>query len=155
LRAHSLTERLANPDALLSRTDLRELGSSGAPSTRCFALPVIVLPGYSRPRPCVRVPRAAGVVDLRGRQGALEAQSARRAQVAARDAVNHVGARPRNGAWSRLYATDEVEDQNNQEDDDEDPPVVPPLHDMKVTVGHARRFPPGAQGKRHECATRG
>jgi hypothetical protein len=44
------SERLANPDAVLTRTDLRELGlerrALGAVSR---ALDVIVLPGYSRP----------------------------------------------------------------------------------------------------------
>ena len=43
-------ERLANPDALLSRTDLRELGLERRAVDAIFrALPVIVLPGYSRP----------------------------------------------------------------------------------------------------------
>jgi hypothetical protein len=43
-------ERLANPDALLSRTDLRELGLERRAVDAVFrALPVIVLPGYRRP----------------------------------------------------------------------------------------------------------
>jgi hypothetical protein len=42
--------RLANPDALLSRTDLRELGLERRAVDAVFrALPVVVLPGYSRP----------------------------------------------------------------------------------------------------------
>lgn len=42
--------RLANPDALLSRTDLRELGLERRAVDAVFrALPVIVLPGYRRP----------------------------------------------------------------------------------------------------------
>ena len=43
-------ERLANPDALLSRTDLRELGLERRAVDAVFrVLPVVVLPGYSRP----------------------------------------------------------------------------------------------------------
>ena len=43
-------ERLANPEALLSRTDLRELGLERRAVDAVFrALDVIVLPGYSRP----------------------------------------------------------------------------------------------------------
>ncbi len=46
----SAGERLANPDALLSRTDLRELGLERRAVDAVFrAIPVIVLPGYSRP----------------------------------------------------------------------------------------------------------
>mgnify|MGYP001382648967 CR=1 FL=1 len=42
--------RLSNPDALLSRTDLRELGLERRAVDAVFrALPVVVLPGYSRP----------------------------------------------------------------------------------------------------------
>jgi len=42
--------RLANPDALLSRTDLRELGLERRAIDAIFrSLPVIALPGYSRP----------------------------------------------------------------------------------------------------------
>ena len=48
-------ERLANPDALLSRTDLRELGLERRAVDAVFrALPVVVLPGYSRPLITVR-----------------------------------------------------------------------------------------------------
>jgi hypothetical protein len=55
LRVRSLTERLANPDALLSRTDLRELGLERRAVDAVFrALPVIVLPGYRRPLVRVR-----------------------------------------------------------------------------------------------------
>lgn len=44
------TGRLANPDAILSRTDLRELGWQRRAVDALFrAAPVIVLPGYSRP----------------------------------------------------------------------------------------------------------
>ena len=44
------TERLSNAGALLSRTDLRELGLERRAVDAVFrALPVIVLPGYSRP----------------------------------------------------------------------------------------------------------
>jgi hypothetical protein len=51
----SASDRLANPDALLSRTDLRELGLERRAVDAVFrALPVIVLPGYRRP--LIRVP---------------------------------------------------------------------------------------------------
>ena len=50
LKRARLRSRLANPDALLSRTDLRELGLERRAVDAVFrALPVIVLPGYSRP----------------------------------------------------------------------------------------------------------
>ncbi len=50
LRDKRLVERLALPDALLSRTDLRELGLERRAVDAVFrALDVIVLPGYSRP----------------------------------------------------------------------------------------------------------
>jgi hypothetical protein len=43
-------ERLANPGAFLSRTDLRELGLERRAVDAVFrACPVVVLPGYSRP----------------------------------------------------------------------------------------------------------
>ncbi len=43
-------ERLANPAAMLSRTDLRELGLERRAVDAIFrALPVVSLPGYSRP----------------------------------------------------------------------------------------------------------
>src|SRR5262249_10835584 len=43
-------ERLANPAAFLSRTDLRELGLERRAVDAVFRpLPVVVLPGYSRP----------------------------------------------------------------------------------------------------------
>jgi hypothetical protein len=43
-------ELLANPDALLTRTHLRELGLERRAVDAVFrALPVVVLPGYSRP----------------------------------------------------------------------------------------------------------
>lgn len=43
-------ERLANADAFLSRTDLRELGLERRAVDAIFrALPIIALPGYSRP----------------------------------------------------------------------------------------------------------
>ncbi|MDH4159264.1 MAG: hypothetical protein OEV62_03330 [Actinomycetota bacterium] len=46
----SVVERLGNPDAFLSRTDLRELGLQRRAVDAVFrALPVIVLDGYSRP----------------------------------------------------------------------------------------------------------
>jgi hypothetical protein len=46
----SASELLANPDALLRRTDLRELGLERRAVDAVFgALDVIVLPGYSRP----------------------------------------------------------------------------------------------------------
>jgi hypothetical protein len=42
--------RLGNPDAVLSRGDLRELGyERRAVDAICRACPSIVLPGYSRP----------------------------------------------------------------------------------------------------------
>ena len=43
-------ERLANPEAVLSRTDLRELGyERRAVDAILRACPVVSLPGYSRP----------------------------------------------------------------------------------------------------------
>jgi hypothetical protein len=46
----SAGERLANPDAILTRTDLRELGWERRAVDAIFrARPVVVLPGYSRP----------------------------------------------------------------------------------------------------------
>ncbi len=53
-------ERLANPEALLSRTDLRELGLERRAVDAVFrALPVIVFPGYRRP-----LVRVANYVEL-------------------------------------------------------------------------------------------
>jgi len=44
------TERLENPAAVLSRSDLRELGLERRAVDAVFrALPVVVLPGYRRP----------------------------------------------------------------------------------------------------------
>ncbi len=44
------SERLASPAAFLSRTDLRELGLERRAVDAVFrALPVVYLPGYSRP----------------------------------------------------------------------------------------------------------
>jgi len=44
------TERLANPDAVLSRTDLRELGYERRAVDAIFrGCPIVSLPGYSRP----------------------------------------------------------------------------------------------------------
>ena len=55
-------ERLRNADALLSRTDLRELGLERRAVDAVFrALPVIVLPGYSRP--LVRVADYLGLLE--------------------------------------------------------------------------------------------
>jgi hypothetical protein len=46
----SAAERLANPEAVLSRTDLRELGyERRAVDAILRSCPVVVLPGYSRP----------------------------------------------------------------------------------------------------------
>ncbi len=43
-------ERLATPDAILTRTDLRDLGWERRGVDSIFrACPVVVLPGYSRP----------------------------------------------------------------------------------------------------------
>ena len=43
-------ERLANPNAVLSRTDLREFGYERRAVDAIFrAIPVIVIPGYRRP----------------------------------------------------------------------------------------------------------
>ena len=43
-------ERLGNPDAVLSRTDLRELGYERRAVDAIFrGCSVVVLPGYSRP----------------------------------------------------------------------------------------------------------
>jgi hypothetical protein len=44
------TDLLANPDAFLSRTDLRELGLERRAIDAAFrACPIVALPGYSRP----------------------------------------------------------------------------------------------------------
>jgi hypothetical protein len=46
----SLQDRLGLPDALLSRTDLRDLGLERRAVDAVFrALPIVMLPGYSRP----------------------------------------------------------------------------------------------------------
>jgi hypothetical protein len=43
-------ERLANPEAVLSRSDLRELGYERRAVDAIFrACPVVAIPGYSRP----------------------------------------------------------------------------------------------------------
>jgi hypothetical protein len=43
-------ERLANPDAVLSRSDLRELGYERRAVDAIFrGCPIVALPGYSRP----------------------------------------------------------------------------------------------------------
>ena len=48
--ASNVSERLKTPAALLSRTDLRELGFGPRAVDAIFReLPVVVLPGYSRP----------------------------------------------------------------------------------------------------------
>jgi hypothetical protein len=57
-----LRERLSNPDAFLSRTDLRELGLERRAVDAVFrALPVVVFPGYSRPM--IRVADYLGLVE--------------------------------------------------------------------------------------------
>ena len=44
------SDRLANPDAFLSRSDLRELGLERRAVDACFrACPIVSLPGYARP----------------------------------------------------------------------------------------------------------
>ena len=49
-RRERLLARLENPNAVLSRTDLRELGWERRGVDAIFrALPVVALPGYSRP----------------------------------------------------------------------------------------------------------
>jgi hypothetical protein len=46
----SASDRLANPDALLTRGDLAELGLERRAVDAVFrACPVVALPGYSRP----------------------------------------------------------------------------------------------------------
>ena len=48
--SRDLSERLEQPAALLSRTDLRDLGLGRRAVDAVFrALPVVVLPGHSRP----------------------------------------------------------------------------------------------------------
>jgi len=55
-------ERLGNPEALLSRSDLRELGLERRAVDAVFrACPVVVFPGYSRP--LVRVSDYRALVD--------------------------------------------------------------------------------------------
>ena len=57
----SAGERLKNPDALLSRTDLRELGLERRAVDSVFrALDVVCLPGYSRP--LIRVSDYLGLI---------------------------------------------------------------------------------------------
>jgi hypothetical protein len=49
-RGQKVTERLTNPDAVLSRGDLRELGYERRAVDAIFrSCPVVALPGYSRP----------------------------------------------------------------------------------------------------------
>jgi hypothetical protein len=49
-RLPSAAERIANPDAFLSRSNLRELGLERRAVDAVFrACPVVSLPGYSRP----------------------------------------------------------------------------------------------------------
>jgi hypothetical protein len=51
----SPAERLDNPDAFLSRTDLHELGLERRAVDAVFrALPIVALPGYRRPLVRVR-----------------------------------------------------------------------------------------------------
>jgi hypothetical protein len=46
----SAVDRLLNPDAVLSRTDLHELGYERRAADAIFRnCPVVALPGYSRP----------------------------------------------------------------------------------------------------------
>lgn len=60
-RQRELHERLELPEALLSRTDLRELGLPRRAVDAVFvALDVVALPGYSRPM--VRVADYLGLV---------------------------------------------------------------------------------------------
>lgn len=48
-------ERLASPEAFLSRSDLRELGLERRAIDACFrGCPVVAFPGYSRPLILVR-----------------------------------------------------------------------------------------------------
>jgi hypothetical protein len=50
LTTREVSERLANPDAVLSRTDLRDLGYERRAVDAIFrGCSVVVLPGYSRP----------------------------------------------------------------------------------------------------------
>lgn len=50
MKRPTAAERLANPDAFLSRGDLRELGLERRAVDAIFRqLPVVVVPGYSRP----------------------------------------------------------------------------------------------------------
>jgi hypothetical protein len=54
--------RLANAEAVLSRSDLRELGYERRAVDAIFrALPVVVLPGYSRP--LIRVRDYHGLIE--------------------------------------------------------------------------------------------
>jgi hypothetical protein len=47
---HTAADLLATPDALLTRTHLRELGLERRAADAAFrGCPVVVLPGYSRP----------------------------------------------------------------------------------------------------------
>lgn len=57
-----LVERLAQPEAFLSRTDLRELGLERRAVDAVFrAVPVVSLPGYSRP--LIRVSDYLGLIE--------------------------------------------------------------------------------------------
>jgi hypothetical protein len=65
----SAAERLANPEALLSRSDLRELGLERRAVDAVFrALPVVALPGYSRP--LIRVSDYLGLIERSTHSGA-------------------------------------------------------------------------------------
>lgn len=56
------SQRLQNPDALLTRTDLRDLGLERRAVDAVFrALPVIYLPGYRRPM--IRVADNLGLLE--------------------------------------------------------------------------------------------
>jgi hypothetical protein len=56
-----ITSRLANPDAVLSRSDLRDLGYERRAIDAIFRVcPVVALPGYSRP--LIRVSDYLGLI---------------------------------------------------------------------------------------------
>jgi hypothetical protein len=62
LTSGELVKRLGNPEAVLSRTDLRDLGYERRAVDAIFrSCPVVVLPGYSRP--LIRVSEYAAFLD--------------------------------------------------------------------------------------------
>jgi hypothetical protein len=98
-------ERLTNPDALLSRTDLRELGLERRAVDAVFrALPVVELPGYSRPLIRVEDYRRLLAESTYGPDRVRPCGSRRQAANAGGGAAAAVKTPPRPGVTPRLRA---------------------------------------------------